>query len=204
MLAVLAAIFAAAVPQPTIVQKPIPFGATRKHEMAAYAKRHYGIDSYRLSDPKVIVEHYTVTSTFQQTWNAFAPDVADSELHELPGTCAHYVIDKDGTIYQLVPRSIMCRHTVGLNYTAIGIEHVGSSDAQVMNNGKQLAASLRLTRWLRCTYDIGVNNVIGHAESLSSPYHKERVSGLKNQTHGDMTHAAMQTYRSKLAQKGAC
>jgi beta-N-acetylhexosaminidase len=204
MLAVLAAIFAAAVPQPTIVQKPIPFGAKRKQEMAAYAKRHYGIDSYRLSNPRVIVEHYTVTSTFQQTWNTFAPDTPDSELHELPGTCAHYVIDKDGTIYQLVPRSIMCRHTVGLNYTAIGIEHVGSSDAQVMNNRKQLAASLRLTRWLRCTYDIGVGNVIGHAESLSSPYHKERVASLKNQTHGDMTHAAMQTYRSKLAQKGTC
>jgi beta-N-acetylhexosaminidase len=204
MLAVLAAIFAAAVPQPTIVQKPIPFPAKRKHEMAAYAKRHYGIDSYRLSDPKVIVEHYTVTSTFQQTWNTFAPDVADSELHELPGTCAHYVIDKDGTIYQLVPRSIMCRHTVGLNYTAIGIEHVGSSDAQVMNNGKQLAASLRLTRWLRCRYSIGVDNVIGHAESLGSPYHKERVERLKTQTHGDMSHDAMRTYRSKLAQKGSC
>ena len=93
-------------------------------------KRHYGIDSYRLRDPKVIVEHYTVTSTFQQTFNTFAPDNPDSELHELPGTCAHYVIDRDGTIYQLVPRSIMCRHTVGLNYTAIGIEHVGSSDAR--------------------------------------------------------------------------
>jgi len=204
MLAVLAAIFAAAAPQPTIVQKPIPFPAKRKHEMAAYAKRHYGIDSYRLRDPKVIVEHYTVTSTFQQTWNTFAPDTADAELHELPGTCAHYVIDKDGTIYQLVPRSIMCRHTVGLNYTAIGIEHVGSSDSQVMSNGKQLAASLRLTRWLRCTYAIGVDNVIGHAESLSSPYHKERVARLKHQTHGDMSHAAMQTYRSKLAQKGTC
>ncbi|MDA0163224.1 N-acetylmuramoyl-L-alanine amidase [Solirubrobacter ginsenosidimutans] len=204
MLAVLAAIFAAAVPQPTIVQKPIPFGAKRKQEMAAYAKRHYGIDSYRLTNPKVIVEHYTVTSTFQQTWNTFAPDTADAELHELPGTCAHYVIDRNGTIYQLVPRSIMCRHTVGLNYTAIGIEHVGASDAQVMDNARQLAASLRLTRWLRCTYDIGVDNVIGHAESLSSPYHKERVASLKHQTHGDMSHAAMQTYRSKLAQKGTC
>ena len=105
--------------------------------MAAYAKRHYGIDSYRLRDPKVIVEHYTVTSTFQQTWNTFAPDTADSELNELPGTCAHYVIDRDGTIYQLVPRSIMCRHTVGLNYTAIGIEHVGSSDAQVLDNARR-------------------------------------------------------------------
>jgi N-acetylmuramoyl-L-alanine amidase len=204
MLAALAAIFAAAVPQPTIVQKPIPFPAKRKQEMAAYANRHYGIDSYRLRDPRVIVEHYTVTSTFQQTWNTFAPDTPDAELHELPGTCAHYVIDRDGTIYQLVPRSIMCRHTVGLNYTAIGIEHVGSSDAQVLDNAKQLAASLRLTRWLRCHYRIGVNNVIGHAESLSSPYHRERVERLKTQTHGDMTHAAMQTYRAKLAQKGAC
>jgi beta-N-acetylhexosaminidase len=204
MLAVLAAIFAAAVPQPTIVQKPIPFGAKRKQEMAAYAKRHYGINSSRLSDPKVIVEHYTVTSTFQETWNTFAPDTPDAELHELPGTCAHYVIDKDGTIYQLVPRSIMCRHTVGLNYTAIGIEHVGSSDSQILGNVKQMAASLRLTRWLRCRYGIGVNNVIGHAESLSSPYHRERVERLKKQTHGDMTRAAMQTYRAKLTQKGEC
>ena len=56
----------------------------------------------------------------------------DSELHELPGTCAHFVIDTDGTIYQLVSTSIMCRHTVGLNYTAIGIEHVGTSDAQIL------------------------------------------------------------------------
>ena len=34
----------------------------------------------------------------------------------------------------------MCRHTVGLNYTAIGIEHVGSSDAQILGNAKQMAA----------------------------------------------------------------
>jgi len=94
MLAALVALFAAfAAPQPTIVQKPIPFPAERKQEMQAYAKRHYGIDSYRLRNPNVIVEHYTVTSTFQQTWNTFAPDAPDAELKELPGTCAHYVID---------------------------------------------------------------------------------------------------------------
>ena len=57
--------------------------------------------------------------------NAFAADAPDPELGQLPGTCAHFVIDRDGTIYQLVPLGIMCRHTVGLNYTAIGIEHVG-------------------------------------------------------------------------------
>jgi len=205
MVAFIAALIAAlSVPQPTIVQKPIPFGAKRKHEMAAYAKRHYGIDSYRLRNPKVIVEHYTVTTTFQQTFNTFAPDNPDAELHELPGTCSHYVIDKNGTIYQLVPRSIMCRHTVGLNYTAIGIEHVGSSDSQVLDNAKQMAASLRLTRWLRCRYGIEAKNVIGHAESLSSPYHKENVASLRGQTHGDMTHSAMQTYRKRLVARGDC
>src|SRR3954453_3066966 len=204
LLDALVAALALAAPQPTIVQKPIPFGPKRKQEMQAYAKRHYGIDSYRLRNPKVIVEHDTVTSTFEQTYNTFAPDRPDAELHELPGTCSHYVIDRDGTIYQLVPRSIMCRHTVGLNYTAIGIEHVGSSDAEILGNRRQLDASLRLTRWLRCRYAIGVRNVIGHAESLSSPYHKEHVDRLKTQTHGDMSHSAMQTYRKKLAQKGSC
>jgi N-acetylmuramoyl-L-alanine amidase len=194
----------AAVPKPTIVSKPIPFGAERKQETKAYAQRHYGISTYRLTDPHVIVEHYSVTSTFQQTWNTFAPDTPDAELHELPGTCSHFAIDRDGTIYQLVPLSIMCRHTVGLNYTAIGIEHVGASDAQVLSNARQMAASLRLTRWLRCRYGIGVPNVIGHAESLSSPYHRENVARLRTQTHGDMTHAAMTKYRRQLSARGNC
>jgi N-acetylmuramoyl-L-alanine amidase len=205
--AVLATALAAlllAAPQPAIVQRPIPFGARRKRETAAYAKRHYGIDDYRLRDPHVIVEHYTVTSTFSQAWNTFAPDVPDSELHELPGTCAHFVIDRDGRIYQLVKLSIMCRHTVGLNWTAIGIEHVGYSDGQILHDRRQLAASLKLTRWLRCRYGIAVKNVIGHSESLSSPYHHERVARLRTQTHGDWTHADMKTYRRKLAAQGAC
>jgi beta-N-acetylhexosaminidase len=193
-----------AAPKPHIVQKKIPFTAKRKREMAAYAKRHYGIDSYRLRDPHVIVEHYTVTSTFSATYNTFAADVPDSELHELPGTCSHFVIDRDGTIYELVPTSIMCRHTVGLNYTAIGIEHVGDSDAEILHNAKQLAASLKLTRWLRCHYGIGVDNVIGHSESVSSPYHHENVASLRAQTHADWTHADMRTYRSKLSALGSC
>jgi N-acetylmuramoyl-L-alanine amidase len=194
-------LMAAAAPQPTIVQKPIPFPRERKEQMAAYSRRHYDIDSYRLRDPKVIVEHYTVTATFQQTYNTFAPNHPDPSFNEYPNTCAHYVIDRDGTIYQLVPRSIMCRHTVGLNYTSFGIEHVGKSDGDVMNNKRQLAASLRLTRWLRCRYGIATKNVIGHSESLSSPYHKENVERMRNQTHGDMTKATMRKYRSQL---GAC
>jgi N-acetylmuramoyl-L-alanine amidase len=192
---------AAASGKPHIVHKPIPFPAKRRAEMAAYAKRHYGIASYRLVNPHVIVEHYTVTPTFQATYDTFAPDTPDPELHELPNVCSHFVIDTDGTIYQLVPLKLMCRHTVGLNYTAIGIEHVGDSDAAVLGNRRVLRASLALTTWLRCRYGIAVKNVIGHNESLTSPYHREGVAALKNQTHGDMRKASMDVYRRKLSKR---
>jgi len=68
---------ASAVARPPVVVKHIPFGAKRKREMAAYARRHYGIDDYRLTRPRVIVEHYTVNDSVQATFHTFAPDVAD-------------------------------------------------------------------------------------------------------------------------------
>jgi N-acetylmuramoyl-L-alanine amidase len=92
----------------------------------------------------------------------------------------------------------MCRHTVGLNYTAIGIEHVGTSDAQLLGNRRQLGASLRLTRMLQGRFGIATRDVIGHAESLSSPYHRERVARLRTQTHADLPKVAMDRYRRAL------
>jgi hypothetical protein len=181
-----------------LVQRPIPYGAERKADMRDYARRHYGIDDYRLRRPRVIVEHYTVTDSFQPVYDTFAPNRPDAELGELPGVCSHFVVDRDGTIYQLVPTTIMCRHTVGLNYVAIGIEHVGRSDAQVLGDSRQMAASLRLTRMLQGRYDIRTRNVIGHNESLSSPFHRERVPSLRTQTHADFPKAAMDVYRRRL------
>ena len=189
---------ARAVAPPRVVPRPIPFGEQRKQEMRAYARRHYGIDDHRLLRPRVIVQHYTVTDSFQPVYDTFAVDRPDPELGELPGVCAHYVIDRDGTIYQLVSLRIMCRHTVGLNYTAIGIEHVGRSDGQVLGNRRQLAASLRLTRVLQGRLGIATRNVIGHNENRSSPYHRERVARLRTQTHGDFPRSAMDVYRRRL------
>jgi N-acetylmuramoyl-L-alanine amidase len=190
--------------RPPIVWDPIPFGPQRKAEMVAYAERHYGLPTYKLIDPHVIVIHYTVTPDFQSTYNTFAPDVADPELHELPATCAHFVIDGSGIIHQLVPLDIMCRHTVGLNWTAIGIEHVGNSDQQVLDDPRQMAASLALVRWLRCRFNISVSNVIGHNESLTSPYHRENVAALRTQTHSDFVHADMEIYRRRVRALGGC
>jgi beta-N-acetylhexosaminidase len=189
---------AAAAPRPHIVQRRIPFGAKRRREMRAYARRHYGLDTAALRDPKVIVEHFTASGTFSSAFNTFASDAPDVELHERPGVCAHFVVDRDGTIYQLVSLRLMCRHTVGLNDVAIGIEHVGYSDAEILGRPAQLRASLRLTRWLQARYGIRRRDVIGHAESLSSPYHHERVARLRTQTHGDFARPAMRRYRSML------
>jgi beta-N-acetylhexosaminidase len=188
-------------PRPAIVSKPIPFGAKRRTETAAYARRHYGpaYATWRLDGPHVIVEHYTATESFSSVFSYFSQDAADPELHELPGVCAHFVIDRDGTIYQLVATTTICRHTVGLNYTAIGIEHVGLSDAEILGNPRQLSASLRLTVWLMAKYGINLGDVIGHNESLTSRRHRELYGPWRCQTHGDWVKADMDVYRAKLA-----
>lgn len=186
-------------PQPPIVQKPIPFGPDRRAETVRYSRMHYGpaLAGWRL-DPKVIVEHYTASDSFSSAWNTFAANAPDGELGQLPGTCAHFIVDQDGTIYALVPTTVRCRHTVGLNHVAIGIEMVGTSDAQILANRRQLTSALRLTRWLQGRYGIADRNVIGHSESLSSPFHRELYGPWRTQTHGDWSAADMRVFRARL------
>ena len=184
------------VTRPSIVWRPIPFGLDRRQEMGAYSRRHYGRWAWRLADPKVIVEHYTDGSTFAGAWATFAANTP--HLGELPGVCAHFVIDTDGTIYQLVNLHIRCRHAIGMNWTAIGIEHVGTSDAQILSNPAMMRSSLALTLWLMDRFHIQARDVIGHAETLMSPYHRERYPSWRCLTHADWAHPDMQIYRRRL------
>ncbi len=194
----------ASVSRPPIVNHPIPFGPKRKREMAAYSERHYGERTWRLVHPHVIVEHMAETSSAAAVYDTFAPDVPDVELHELPNVCSHFVVSPSGRIFKLVNLRTRCRHTVGLNWTAIGIEHAGYADSDVLDNPRQLRASLRLTQWLRCKFHIALPDVIGHNESLSSPYHRELVPSLRHQTHGDWKHSSMRAYRLRLSRMGSC
>ncbi|MFL5907365.1 MAG: N-acetylmuramoyl-L-alanine amidase [Solirubrobacterales bacterium] len=190
--------------KPPIHKKLIPFPKKRKREMAAYSKDHYGQYKWGLVDPKVIVIHYAVAGSIGSIFNTFAPDRPDVEFHQLPGVCSHYAVAASGAVYKFVPPTIRCRHTVGLNYIAIGVEHVGFSDQDILNRPAQLNGSLQFVQWLRCRFGISVSNVIGHNESLSSPYYKELDPRFKGQTHGDWNHADMQIYRSDLAKLGDC
>ena len=192
----------AAAARPSIRWHPIPFGADRRRQMRAYARRHYGFAGAQLEAPKVIVEHFTASSSLAPAYDTFAANRPDVELRERPGVCAHFIVDRDGTIHQLVPLRWMCRHTIGLNDTAIGIEHVGVSDRDVLGRARQRAASLELTAWLQARFGIRDRDVIGHAESLSSPYHHERVPALRHRTHGDFARATMRRYRRLLSAEG--
>jgi N-acetylmuramoyl-L-alanine amidase len=119
-------------------------------------------------------------------------------LGEYPGVCAHFIIDTDGTIYQLVNLGIRCRHAIGMNWTAIGIEHVGTSDRQILRNHAMMRASLHLTVWLMDRYGISWGDVIGHAETLQSPYHHERYRSWRCSTHSDWQRKDMRVYRRRL------
>ena len=137
-------------------------------------------------------------------YNTFAPNSPDVEYGELPGVCAHFVINGRGRIFQLVGLGTRCRHVVGLNHLTVGIEHTGYSDGQVMGNARQLRSSLRLSRWLRCRFGLGTRRVIGHNESLSSPFYRELDPRFKGRTHGDFRHRTMVRYRRKLGRLGPC
>jgi beta-N-acetylhexosaminidase len=190
--------------KPGIHKMLIPYPKKRKREMAAYSKHHYGQYKWRLNNPQVIVEHYAAAGSISAIFNTFRTDQPDVEFHELPNVCSHFAVSASGGVYKFVPISIRCRHTVGLNWTAVGIEHVGFSDQDILNRPAQLNASLQLTQWLRCRLGIPVNQVIGHNESLSSPFYQELDPRFKGQTHGDWNHADMQIYRADLTKLGAC
>jgi N-acetylmuramoyl-L-alanine amidase len=182
--------------RPSIMWKPIPFPDLRLDQMAAYSRRHYGAWGWRLEDPAMVVQHFTDGPTFEGAWSTFAAN--SRHLGEKPGTCTHFVIDTDGTIYQLVDRDVRCRHVIGLNHVAIGVEHVGRSAERILGNRPMMRSSLRLTLWLMATYRIEVRNVIGHAESLESPFHHERYRAWRCLTHADFDHGDMRVFRGRL------
>ena len=73
---------------------------------------------------------------------------------------AHYVIDRNGDIYQMVSDSDRANHCMGANESSIGIEHVGTETDCL--TAPQAAASAGLIRWLLEQYHIPRTNIFGH------------------------------------------
>jgi len=194
--------------RPPITVKLIPFGATRKAQMADYSEHHYHQHTWKLTDPKVVVLHHTAGATWEPAWWTFANNTAyDSGTgqKEKPGVSAHFIIDKDGTIYQCLPLTVRGRHAVGMNWSSIGIEIVqeGKSgkdghwmDRQILARPAQANAALRLVRYLQARFGIKKKNVVGHATANASPYFKE-YAGIKNAA-GDWFAAEVKAFKARL------
>lgn len=190
------------VEKPPVVDKPIPYSPQRKRQMARYAQRHYGVKSWHLVDPKAIVLHFTVSNTWQSPWNLFASNTPapgpSGTRAESPGSCTHFLVDKDGTIVQLAPLTTMCRHAIGLNDRAVGIEFVEmSSAANILARPKQRRAGVRLVRWLQSELAIPTSGVIGHSMVNDFPYFHENVRGWRND-HTDWSPSQVRRFRSYL------
>jgi hypothetical protein len=187
--------------RPDISKDPIPYGKKRRHQMARYSKRHYGRARWRLANPRVIVLHFTAGDSYSSAWNHFASNAPNRG--ELPGVCAQYVIKKGGPIKQLVAPTVRCRHTIGLNYTAIGIEMVqetgkGShwADRQILQRKPQIRSALKLVRYLRARFDIRMSNVIGHAMANKSPYFEDLQGWTSD--HTDWLWRDVKVFRRRL------
>jgi len=110
------------------------FDDERLRLTAEYCRSHYGDDSHRLTEPEMIVVHYTTIPTLAESYRFFAPAMLDTVLRRdissggQVNVSPHYLIDRDGAILQLAPDNVVCRHTIGFNHTAIGIENVGRNE----------------------------------------------------------------------------
>lgn len=153
--------------QPSMVDRPIPFGETRLELTREYLKERYGLVGADASiHPRMIVLHWTAIPTLEGSLEAFEPEQLPGARGDIQSAgalnvSAHYLIDRDGTIYHLMPDTIMARHTIGLNHCAIGIENVGGTGDTPLTEA-QFKSNAWLVRQLAGRYPI--EYLIGHYE----------------------------------------
>ncbi len=143
------------------------FSDERLRLTVAYCLIHYGIESAELREPKLVVVHYTAFATQRESLGFFAPAHLDMvSRRDIKGggtvnVSAHYLVDRDGTILQLAPDDVVCRHTIGFNWTAIGIENVGRNAAD-LTEAQALATANLVSRLV--AHHPSIAYLIGHHE----------------------------------------
>ncbi len=151
----------------SIVDHPITFNEERKILTLEYLQNRYGLEQESPKiDPKMIVLHWTVIPTFQKSFEAFDPVTLPNwrpDIKNVSGlnVSSQFMVDRDGTIYQLLPETTMARHVIGLNHCAIGVENIGGTEELPLTKA-QLKSNIWLVKYLKDKYDI--EYLIGHYE----------------------------------------
>jgi hypothetical protein len=183
----------------TILDKPIQFDSARLALTEDYSLRHYGWLATSIV-PRIIVIHHTSSNCFTSAYNEFyGPQLKGRDnlaLHGRLNVSAHFIVDRDGTIYRMMPETLMGRHTIGLNHCAVGIENVGEENL----TSEQLDADEQLVRYLVRKYPT-IEYLIGHRESgafRGSAIYAEKEQGYYVQA-GDPSLAFLSLLRARLS-----
>lgn len=148
-----------------IIDKPIEFNENRINGTIQYIQEHYGIETTSpVIDPKIIVLHWTYIRTFEGAFAEFKNESLNAQRSDISNASnlnvsSQFMVDRDGTIYRLMPENYMARHVIGLNYNAIGIENVGGDENTPLTQ-EQVEANIKLVTYLKEKYNI--EYVIGH------------------------------------------
>jgi N-acetylmuramoyl-L-alanine amidase len=151
-----------------IIDRPIIYDSVRKTLSLQYLKERHGlIQAEPTLSPKMIVAHWTAIPTLEGSFRAFNPVKLPSGRKELKGASPlnvsiHFLVDRDGTIYRLMPENLMARHVIGLNWCALGIENVGDGNKFPLTEA-QLKANIYLVKYLKKKY-ASIEYLIGHHE----------------------------------------
>ena len=150
-----------------IVDKPIVFNEERSQLTMQYLKDRYGLEQDSPSIvPRMIVLHWTAIPTFEGSFDAFLNTKLPNwrpDIESVSGlnVSTHFLVDQDGTIYNLMPETTMGRHVIGLNHCAIGVENVGGTIGTPLTKA-QLKSNIWLVKYLTKKYNI--EYIIGHHE----------------------------------------
>jgi hypothetical protein len=131
--------------------------ATWKPAIAAYSQRHYGNHEWRLH-PTCIVLHYTAGRTFPENLAS-----SSSFLNETPGLASHYVVDGEH-VWELLPPTVRCRGTYGINHHAVSIEMLAAEANDLMSRKKTMDTAARLVVGLLDEFHLTPNDVYSHEQ----------------------------------------
>jgi N-acetylmuramoyl-L-alanine amidase len=129
-------------------------------------RRLYGRDTVMLF-PTMVVLHFTVVDDAEMIIRAFSRPSVLAVGNQRPVTSlisVHYMVDKDGTVYQLAEEDRTTSGTYGVDHIALAIEIVAKDEKDLMSRPLQLLAAFSLTDRLLKKYDLPVWRVFSHQE----------------------------------------
>lgn len=156
-------------PKSAAREKPIKFTQARREATEDYIRRRYGRTGAGIAiEPKMVVLHWTALPTLEKSFAAFDPELLGAGREDVAAggqvnVSAHFLVDRDGTAYRLMPETDMARHVIGLNLSAIGIENVGGAGGHDDLTPAQAETNARLVRELKERHP-GIAFLIGHHE----------------------------------------